>query len=139
MGAIVEPILVHSPREAAVCSACAALAMLPSVVRSSGRTTRILHARRVIAACLYEGPFLMSYPEVAAAVGLRSHSAAIEAVRACGFMVAAPETRTAILAVYRAMYGVNPPDSLWDRIARHDPTLKKERALKDKQGMEAAC
>lgn len=137
--ALPQPIPVHSPREAAVASACAALAMLPSVVRSTGRTARILHARRVIAACLYEGPFLMSYPEVAAAMGLRAHSAAIEAVRACAFMVSTPETRTAILAVYRAMYGVNPPDSLWERIGRHDPTMKKNAKLKDNQTKEATC
>ncbi len=137
--ALPQPIPVHSPREAAVASACAALAMLPSVVRSTGRTARIVHARRVIAACLYEGPFLMSYPEVAAALGLRAHSAAIEAVRACAFMVSTPEYRTEILAVYRAMYGVNPPDSLWERIARHDRTLKKDQAAKNAESKEAAC
>ena len=63
----------------------------------------------------------------------------IEAVRASAFMVSTPETRTAILAVYRAMYGVNPPDSLWDRIARHDPTMKKNAKLKDNQTKEATC
>lgn len=58
----------------------------------------------------------MSYPVIAETIGVKSHGTAREAALACASMIDDQMVRTDILAVWRAIYGTNPPDSVWDRI-----------------------